>query len=250
MTAPLLAHAGAGATWQALLVVAALGLTLVVVLTVVDKVTLEQPDDLVLPLAGVAIGSSLAPLGSAWLSDWIGWAFPLGVVMLVTVLLTALTPLELTRRSPITYGAFALAIVSSASLYAPITRAWHPPPDFLPLAEDVEVAITAPADGEEVPAGTVEVTVTISDGSVQPDLLTFQQLQPDAEEAGYLAVAVDGEVVRAEFAEDCSIDAPCSEVTFPVRVAPGERRLVVEFRRGDGVPMTPLVTDAVTFTAR
>lgn len=250
MTGLVLAHAGAGATWQSLLVVAALGLTLIVLLTVLGKVTLAQPDDLVLPLAGVAIGSSLAPLGSYWLSDWIGWAFPLGVVMLATVLLTALTPVELTSRSPVTYGALAIAVISSALLYAPITQAWHPPPDFLPLAEDVEVAITAPGDGDEVSAGTVEVTVTVTDGSVQPEIVALEQLPADPEEAGYLAVAVDGEVVQAAFAEDCSLDAPCTEVTFPVRVAPGERRLVVEFRRGDGVPMTPLVTDAVTFTAR
>jgi hypothetical protein len=250
VTGPILAHAGAGATWQSLLVVVALGLTVVVLLAVLGKVTLEQPDDLVLPLAGVAIVSSLAPLGSYWLSDWIGWAFPLGVVMLATVLLTALTSVELTPSSPVTYGALALGVASAAVLYAPITRAWHPPPDFLPLAEDVEVAITAPGDGDEVPAGTVEVTVTVTDGSVQPDLVALDQLPDDPEEAGYLAVAVDGEVVRAAFAEDCTVDTPCTEVTFPVTVAPGDRRLVVEFRRGDGVPMTPLVTDAVSFTAR
>jgi hypothetical protein len=246
----LLAHAGAGATWQSLLVVAALGLTVVVLLAVLGKLTLAQPDDLVLPLAGVAIVSSLAPLGSEWLSDWVGWAFPVGVVMLVAVVLAALTPLELTPTSPITYGALALAVVGGVLLYAPITRAWHPPADFLPLAEDVEVAITAPAEGDEVPAGTVEVTVSVVDGSVQPDVVALEDLPPDPEEAGYLAVAVDGDVVRAEFVEDCSLDAPCTEVTFPVTVAPGDRRLVVEFRRGDGVPMTPLVTDSVSFTAR
>jgi hypothetical protein len=246
----VIAHAGAGATWQSLLVVAALGLTVVVLLAVLGKVTLAQPDDLVLPLAGVAIASSLAPLGSEWLSDWIGWAFPVGVVMLVAVVLAALTPLELSPTSPVTYGALALAVIGGVLLYAPITRAWHPPADFLPLAEDVEVVITSPGEDEELAAGTVEVTVTIVDGSVQPDLVELEELPADPEEAGYLAVAVDGEVVQADLAEDCSVEVPCTEVTFPVTVAPGQRRLVVEFRRGDGVPMTPLVTDAVTFAAR
>lgn len=245
----VLAHAGEGATWQALLVVAALGLVVVIVLAVLGRIQLEQPDDLVLPLAGVAIGSSLAPLGSMWLSDWIGWAFPVGVVALVTVLLVAVTPLELTPSSPVTYGALALAVIGAALLYTPITRAWHPPPDFLPLAEDVEVQITSPTDGDEVPAGEVTVTVAVVDGSVQSELLEIEQLGTDPEEAGQLAVAVDGDVVEPVFAEECTLDDPCDQVTFPITVEPGDHRLVVEFRRGDGVPMTPLVTDGVTFTA-
>jgi hypothetical protein len=245
----VLAHAGEGATWQALLVVASLGLVAVFVLAVVGRVTLDQPDDLVLPLAGVAIVSSLAPLGSEWLSDWVGWAFPVGVVALVTIVLVATTPLALGRTSPVTYGALALAVIGAVLLAAPLTRAWHPPPDFLPLADDVEVAITSPADGDEVPAGEVEVTVTVTGGTLQSDVLETEQLPPDPEEAGYLAVAVDGDVLTAALPAACTLEDPCDQVTFPITVAPGERRLVVEFRRGDGVPLTPLVTDAVTFTA-
>ncbi|WP_052666641.1 hypothetical protein [Nitriliruptor alkaliphilus] len=245
----VLAHAGEGATWQALLVVASLGLAVVFVLAVVGRVQLGQADDLVLPLAGVAIASSLAPLGSAWLSDWVGWAFPVGVVVLVALLLVAMTPLEFGPTSPITYGTLALAVICAALLYNPITQAWHPPADFLPLADDSEVVITGPADGDTVDAGEIEVTVYVTGGSLQSDLLAVDQLPDDPEEAGHLAVAVDGRVISPRFAERCTVDAPCTEVSFPITVEPGERRLVVEFRRGDGAPLTPLVTDAVTFEA-
>jgi hypothetical protein len=245
----VLAHAGEGATWQALLVVAALGLMVVVVLAVLGRVQLAQPDDLVLPLAGVAIASSLAPLGSMWLSDWVGWAFPVGVVALITLVLVALTPLQLTPTSPITYGALALAVIGAVLLYTPITQAWHPPPDFLPLADDAEVSIATPSDGDAIPAGEVEVIVTVTDGSVQSELVAVDQLGADPEEGGSLAVAVDGQVLTPRFAERCTLDDPCTEVSFPITVEPGERRLVVEFRRGDGAPFTPLVTDAVEFSA-
>lgn len=251
MTRPpiFLAHAGEGATWQALLVVAALGLVVVFVLAVLGRVRIAQPDDLVLPLAGVAIAASLAPLGSQFLSDWVGWAFPVGVVILVTFLLVALTPLELTPASPVAYGAVALAAICGFLLYQPISQAWHPPAEFLPLADDAEVTVEAPSDGDEVPAGEVEVTVTISGGSVQRELLDLDQLPDDPEEAGQLAVAVNGEVLTPRFRTACTVATPCTEVSFPVTVEAGDHRLVIELRRGDGAPLTPLVTDAVSFSA-
>jgi hypothetical protein len=246
---PILAHAGEGATWQALVVVFSLGLVVVFALHVLGRIHLGGADDLVLPLAGVAIASSLAPLGSYFLSDWVGWALPIGVVALVAVLLAALTSFDLSASSPFTYGAVAIGAIAAFTLYQPITVAWHPPPDFLPLADDVEVTIVSPDDGGEVLAGEVEVTVSIEGGSVQPELLTEGELPADPEESGNLAVAVDGEVVTPEFAETCTVDAPCSEVTFTLDVEPGDRVVAVEYRRGDGVPMTPLVTDRVAFTA-
>ncbi|MEX0835404.1 MAG: hypothetical protein WD010_04890 [Nitriliruptor sp.] len=245
----ILAHAGEGATWQALLVVLSVGLVVEAVLAVLGRVRLDQADDLVLPLAGVAIVSSLAPLASEFLSDWVGWAFPAGVVALLAILAAALTPFDLSPRSPFTYGVAAIAIIAAVALHQPITLAWHPPPDFLPIADDIEVAITAPADSGDVPAGELTVTLTITGGSVQSELLAPDQVPTDPEEAGQLAVAIDGQVLTPEFVEDCTVDAPCTEVTFPVEVEPGERVIAVEYRRGDGVPMTPLVTDRVEFTA-
>ncbi|MEX1164618.1 MAG: hypothetical protein WEB03_13680 [Nitriliruptor sp.] len=126
----MLAHAGEGATWQALLVVSSLGMVIVFGLVLIGRVQMSQPDDLVLPLAGVAIVSSLAPLGGELLSDWVGWAFPIGVVALVALILAALTPLRLAFTEPATYGAVASAAIGAIALQGPITVAWHPPTSY------------------------------------------------------------------------------------------------------------------------
>ncbi|MTV27587.1 hypothetical protein FTX61_19530 [Nitriliruptoraceae bacterium ZYF776] len=246
----LVAHAGEGATWQALLVVLSLGCAVVFGLVLVGRVRMSEPDDLVLPLAGVAIVSSLAPLGSNFLSDWVGWAFPIGVVALVALIVAAVSPLALSFGEPATYGAVAIAAIGAVTLQAPITRAWHPPPEFLPLADDVEIAIVSPQEGGELSDGVMEVTVAVTGGTLGPGGLTLDQLPTDPEQSGELAVALDGESVEPDTAQPCTIEVPCSEVTFPLEVDPGEHTLAVEFRRGDGVPFTPLVTDRITFITR
>lgn len=252
LTLPLLlAHAGPGATWQAMLVVASLGLVVVFVLTLVGVVILDAPADLVLPLASVAIASSLSPIGSAVLSDWVGWAFPIGVVMLVALLVTALTPLELRWNEPLAFGAVAIAAIGAWFLYLPITVAWHPPAEFLPDVDDLVLTIVAPADGTTVDAGEVVVVVRVEGGSIGAELVPASELAPgaDPEEAGVLAAAVDGREVPVEIAEDCSRAAPCTTVSFPVDLDPGEHRIVVEFRRMDGAAFTPIVIERTEVTA-
>lgn len=249
LVAPLvLAHDGPGATWQALLVVVALGLVVVVGMAVAGKLRIEQLDDLVLPLASVAIASSLAPLGSQWLSDWIGWAFPVGVVMLSTLLVAATTGLDLAPRSPLPWGGLVAAVVGGVVLYQPLTVAWHPPPDLLPLADDVEITMVSPTDGATVPAGTTEVAITVTGGSIAEGFVDVEELGPDPEEGGVLIAAVDGSFVEVDLDQECSRRAACSEVTFPVELEPGERRLSVEFRRADGASFTPLVTARADLT--
>jgi hypothetical protein len=242
----LLAHAGPGSTWQALVSAVALGLTVVAILAVAGRVRLGSFDDLVLPLAAVAIVSSLAPLADYWLSDWIGWTLPLGIVVLAGLLLALLTPLELTPTSPLALGMVALAVVASVSLYRPLTNALHPA-DFLPLASDAEVEILVPEDGSSIEAGTLEVSVAVVGGSIGPGGLDLSELPEDPEEAGSLVVHLDDERVEAAYREACTVTDPCTTVTFPVEVEAGERRLSVEFTRGDGTPLAPYVADRVTF---
>lgn len=238
-----LAHAGPGATWQALLVVIALGLVLVVAMTVADRLRVERLDDLVLPLASVAIASSLAPLGSAWLSDWVGWAFPVGVAMLVTLVLAATTSLTLHRRSLLPWGALGVAFAGALLLYQPLTIAWHPPPDLLPLADDVAIEVVSPSDGASVPAGETTIEVEVTGGSVASGFLDIEELGPDPEEGGVLIVSVDGDAVEPAYDQECTRRAACTTVAFPVELTPGPATVRVEFRRADGVSFTPLVTD-------
>lgn len=246
----LLAHTGEGATWQALLVVASLGLAVVFLLTAAGRGRLESLDDLVLPLATIAIVSSLAPLASALLSDWVGWAFPIGVVALLALVIAAVSPLELTPSAPLSLGAVALAAVTAFSLHAPITRAWHPPPDFLPLAEDASIRIDEPNDGDQPPAGDpVLVSVSVEGASIAHTSMVADE-PDDALSGAFLAVALDGRDVPIELQEDCTPTAPCTSVTFVLDVAPGERVLAVELRTAGGYPFAPMVTDRVSFTAR
>jgi hypothetical protein len=246
--APVLAHAGPGSTWQAMLVVVSLGLVVVVVLAVLGRVVVDRLDDLVLPLAAVAIVSSLAPLADEWLSDWIGWAFPVGAVMLVALLLAATTPLELAPDGVLAYAAAGLAVAGAVVLHQPLTVAWHPPPELLPAQGDAQVAILAPSDGEALPAGATTVEVAVTGGSIGPGGLAFEDLPADAEEAGALDVTLDGDRVPVAIEQRCTRDEPCSRVSFPVELPAGEVRLRVEFTRGDGMPFAPANTDVAELT--
>jgi hypothetical protein len=122
----VVAHAGPGHTWQAMVVVASIALMGVLVAAAVGKLTMETPNDLVMPLAVIAIGSSLAPIASYWLSDAIGAALPLGVVAVVPLLLAVLTPLDIRFPAPLPMGAVTLAVVATIILFRPLTIALHP----------------------------------------------------------------------------------------------------------------------------
>jgi hypothetical protein len=246
--APLLAHAGPGSTWQAMVVVVSVGLAIVFLLTALGRVVIARLDDLVLPLAAVAIVSSLAPLADEWLSDWIGWAFPVGVVMLVALLLTATTPMELAPDGLLVYAAAGLAVAGAVVLHQPLTVAWHPPPDLLPEQGDAQVAIVGPEGGTTVEAGTTVVEVAVTGGSIGPGGLALEDLPADPEEAGALDVTVDGNRVPVALEQECTLDEPCSEVSFPVELEPGHVRLRVELTRGDGMPFAPSNVDSVELT--
>jgi hypothetical protein len=256
----LLAHAGPGSDWQAMVVVAAVVLAAAVVAAAVGRLTVARLDDVVLPFATAAVLSSVGLLASEWLSDAIGWALPVGVVATATLVLAALTPLDLRLPAPLPMGAAALALVGAVVLHAPLTAALHPPAEVLPLAEDAEVAILAPTDGDTVPGPTVAVSVAVTGGTIGPGGLDLDELPADPEEAGDLAVAVaqvraDGtttpqERVAVSYEEACTVATPCSQVRFPLTLEPGRWRVTVEFTRGDGTPLAPYVRDTVELTTR
>jgi hypothetical protein len=205
------------------------------------------------------IASSVGLLAHEQLSDAIGWALPVGVVATGALLLAATTPLELRLPAPLAMGSLALALVGAAVLHGPLTVALHPPAALLPLADDAEVAILAPAEGTVVAAPTAEVVVAVTGGTIGPGDVELDALPTDPEEAGDLAVALaavrdDGTTAPQErlavtYAETCTVTAPCSQVGFPVTLTPGTWRLTVEFTRGDGTPLAPYVRDTVVFTA-
>ena len=246
---PLVAHAGPGSTWQAAVVVAGLALAICVMLAAAGRIPMSSPQDLLVPLAASAIAASLGPLGHAWISDVVGLGLPLAVVALLTLLLAALTPLELTPTSPLALGSLALAAVSMYLLFTPLTIALHPPPDMLPLADDAEVTIVEPADGATLDAGTVPVTVEVTGGSIGPVFTPLEELTLDPEVAGSLQVFVDGDRQEVAWDEACTVGDPCAQVDLEVEIPAGESQLAVEFVRGDGTPFAPLVIDRITVIA-
>lgn len=254
---PVLAHAGAGSTWQSMLVVAGVVLTGFLLAAGIGRIRVERADDLVVPLATTAIVSSLGTVAHELVSDGIGWALPLAVVSLLALILAAFTDLDLRFPSPLPMGALALAGVAAVVLYAPLTLALHPPGELLPLSDDAEITIVEPTDGGSV-SGPVTVTVEVAGGSLGPGGVPLEELADDPEEAGTLSVAVeevreDGtltqqQLVDVDYEPTCTVDDPCGRVGFELAPGPGTYELTAEFVRGDGVPLAPFVRDRVTFT--
>lgn len=258
----VLAHAGAGATWQALLTLLALGLVLVFLFGVVGVIPLDEPDDLILPLAGTAVLASLSGATSSVLSDWVGWAFPLGVAALLALVASVTTPLRLGVASPLTAVAVVAGVGASLLLHGPITRAWHPQDIGPPAAaiDDLQVEIVEPDDGATVATGPVEVVVDATGGSLGDGFVDEDAAPADPEEQ----VGVTLTLVPADSAqstsevgdprEDCSTG--CAQATFTVEIPePGEWTLYIEakaadrrsFTRASGASGAP--TDRITVQA-
>lgn len=256
-----LAHAGEGATWQALLTLLSFGLVAVVVLVAFRVVTIDEPGDLILPLAGAAVLASLSGATSEVLSDMVGWAFPLGVVALVALVVTALTSLELSLTSPLLVGTVVVAAVGAVVLQGPITRAWHPTEvgQANALLDDLAVEIVEPDDGATVPAGTFELVIEASGGSLGDGFVDGGGAPDDPEEQVGLTITLapraSGETTSlvGDPAEDCS--SGCATATYPVTIdEPGEWDVFVEaktadvraFTRTDGSSGAP--TSRITLT--
>ena len=259
LLAPL-AHAGEGATWQALLTLLALGLVLVVVLVAFRVLTVDEPGDLILPLAGTAVLASLSGATSTVLSDWVGWAFPIGVVALITLLAVALSPLELSPTSPVLWGAVVVGTIAALVLQGPITRAWHPTTVGLDNAQldDLAVDITRPEDGATVPSGTIELVVEATGGSLGEGFVETGAPADPEELVGLTITIVSletgaNESFEGDPVEECTDG--CDAATYEVPLEePGEWTIFVEAKTADtraftapgGTSGTP--TDSVTVT--
>ena len=226
----VLAHAGAGATWQALVVLSALGLVGIFIGVVAGRIRLDEPGDLVLPFAATAVLASLSGATNTVLSDWVGWWTPIGTVALVAILLATFTGLELTPRSPLTIGSVVVAIVAAVLLHTTLEEAWHPPESGL-QRDDVTVQIVRPSDGEVVPIGDTVVIVQVEGGTIGPGPTSSRPEDP--EELGLVHVFVDGLRVNDDTGrplepnEDCT--AGCTEATWNIDVERGPHVISVEF---------------------
>lgn len=242
----MLAHGGAGATWQALLVLLSFGMVAVVAGAVAGRIPLDEPGDLVLPLAATALLASLSGATSSILSDWVGWWFPVGVVALLAMVVAAFTSAELSIRSPLLVTAAVVAVGAALALHVPIAEAWHPIDGL--LRDDVSVAITSPVEGDVVPVGPLSLTVAVDGGSVGPGPTTG--VRPDPEELGQVVAYVDG--IRVDGPDGAALqpreacDDGCSSVTFDVPLERGAHVLSVEFLTSHGQSFATTAAGAPT----
>lgn len=114
-----IAHAGGAGALLTLVTVLAAGVAVVFVGAAVGRIPVRSGDDLVLPLAAVAVVSSASPVAGDLLSDVAAPAAIVGGVLLLTLLACAFGPLDI-RRPAVPAAAIALAIVAAALLGPPL----------------------------------------------------------------------------------------------------------------------------------
>lgn len=249
----LLAHAGAGASWQALVAVIGVLTAGLFVLVVTRAVRIKESSDLVLPLAGVVIVSSLGTSASDTLSDQVGWAIPLGVVGLAALLVYGWRPDLMTLRHPTTWAVVAVAALSAFVFQGPLTRALHPPPilfdaSSLPAVDDVTIAIRSPVPSEN---GSVEVTspitleLEITGGTVGGELLSAADAPADPESLGLVRVLDGSTVLDVQPEQTCTPEDPCTILTYVLELGPGPHQLVVEFLTATGTTFRTSVFDFI-----
>ncbi|MEX0831049.1 MAG: hypothetical protein WD358_02385 [Nitriliruptoraceae bacterium] len=244
----VIGHAGPGSVWQAMVVVAGIMLAITVLAIATRLLKVDDLSDLALPAAAAVAIASLGAIGDGWISDGIGWGLPIAVVAAVALLIHVTTPVQLDGLSPLTGATLAVGIVTVTVLSGPLTVALHPPVEVLPLADDAEVAILVPADGQQV-TGDVEIVVRVRGGTIGPGAATFEAWAAMSEVATHLGVInvyIDGDRRDAEWSPQCSATAPCDEVSTSISLSGGNHAITVEFVRGDGTPLAPAVTDRVT----
>lgn len=234
----VLAHAegGFGTTLEAAVVLVALGLAGVFVLAVLDRISLDEPGDLVLPLAVAVVLATLSGPASGIVSDWVGWWLPVGATALVAALVAVFTPLDLSRRGPLAWGAVAAAVLGAVTLHGPIERRWHGPARFGVAHEDVAIAIAEPTDGQRLQPGQNDIRVTVDGGTIGTGSMPTRP--DDPEELGVVRVLVDGTRVA-----DTPGDSPsrrercrrgCTTTTYSAHLDRGPHVISVEFVTADG----------------
>jgi hypothetical protein len=130
----VLAHGPGGeAAWESLVTALALGVGLVFVLVVTTRVRVDAPGDLVLPLAVVAIVSSLAPNAASGLASLVGYAMVAGVVLAAGLVAVVVVEDHPSLTSPVTLGVVAVAVLATALVGPVLDQAFYNPPTMSPL---------------------------------------------------------------------------------------------------------------------
>lgn len=250
----LIAHAGAGSSWQALVTAIGVLSAVLFLLAAAGVVKVKDHNDLVLPLAGVVIISSLGTGQSDFLSDQIGWALPIGVVALAGLVWLGFKPDEFSITAPPTLLLVGVAAIAGVLLQGPLTGAFHPIEFFVPTnfaqLDDLEIDITSPTD-QDVISGPFTLQVNIIGGSVSNVEQSEDDAPEDPEEQGILHILLGG-ANRLEVApnEGCSIESPCTTLTYDLDLEPGVYTIFADFRTATGGTFGQSVFDRVQIEVR
>ena len=114
-----IAHAGGAGAMLSLVTVLSGGIGVVFLLVAIGRIPLTAPGDLILPLASVAVVSSVAPLMGDLLSDVAAPAAMAGVVLLAWLAVVAVTPID-PRHPAALLAAVAFAAWAAGLLGPPL----------------------------------------------------------------------------------------------------------------------------------
>ncbi len=123
-----------------------------------------------------------------------------------------------------------------------------PPPSAEAAAPERSVTIVAPAAGDTVPAGAVEIVLSVDGLQVVPAGDSTANsghhhlfLDADVSPAGEPIPAVEGSIVH--------MGDGSTTYTFE-NVTPGEHRVIAVLGDWQHVPLEPMVNDTIVFVAR
>lgn len=246
-----------GNAWIAPLTVAGIALVVLFVLVVADRVVLDEPGDLLLPLATVVLVAGLSgPLATQdWLLDQGPWLVPASLVLLAGMVATAVTDsVALARRSRATLAVVGVAVAAGALAFAPLDDAWFgEEPAVFAVERDgdasAELTLVEPPDDE----GRFVVEVALDGGTIGdnvPAATTPQDTTRDMFVRFYVGTSSQFPAVP----EECASAEECRTARFELFDPTPDDPLgsvTVEFLTADQLPFAEPLTasldeDAVT----
>lgn len=241
---PLLAHIGSpNNPWIGVMTVSALVLLVVFALVAAGRVQLQEPGDLLLPLATTVLVAGLAGSLGDLINDQGPWAVPAGLVALVALLVGASRGVEFRWGQRRTWGVTGVAVVAAVALYNPLNNLWFPTDasgEPLPTLQDAQVTatVTEPlGDGD-----SLAVRVTL-DGATFGDTITATR-PADPETRLVPRFQVGSVYLTPPVPPECATAEDCTTADFELTLPTGfvttlPESLVVELLTADGLPFAP-----------
>lgn len=229
--------------WIPLLTVAGIAVVVVFLLVATGRVAIEEPGDLLLPLASVVLVAGLA--GSVASADWLldqgPWIVPAAIVLLIALVVAAtvadvrLGPGALRATGVVT----VLAVAVGAAAFAPLDDAWFgEEADVFAVDRgdaSVEMDLVEPLDDD----GRLVVEITLDGGTIGDNVPTGTR-PDDPEREMFVRFLLNGQPRFPAVPDQCAGDPDCTTARFELQHTGDEplERVTVELLTADQVPFT------------